>query len=124
MKKDSTLRGTAPGAIRPDPHRNFVHALPARRSQPLLMTQWKYLWREEFVELRRGGRVTATGWVDDLTADGAIIWIRLKDGRGRAMIHRDDGLDIWRIDSRIFQNRSPSDRQEPTRRRRSETPAA
>ncbi|MBT2548838.1 hypothetical protein [Arthrobacter sp. ISL-65] len=69
------------------------------------MTNWTYLWREEFVELRRAGRVTATGWVDDLTADGTIIWICQKDGRGRVMIHRNDKFDIWRIDSRILQDR-------------------
>ena len=75
------------------------------------MTHWKYLWLEEFVELRRAGRVTATGWVDDLTADGTIIWIYLKEGRGRVMIHRNDGFDIWRIDSRILQDRAaPSTR--------------
>jgi hypothetical protein len=85
------------------------------------MTQWKYLWREEFVELRRGARVTAAGWVDDLTPDGTIIWICLTDGMGRVMIHRSEGLDIWRVDSRILQDRSPSDQQELTERRRGKT---
>jgi hypothetical protein len=71
------------------------------------MKHWKYLWREEFIELRRGNRVTATGWVDDLTPDGTIIWICLAGGMGRTMIHRNDGLDIWRVDSRILQDRPP-----------------
>jgi hypothetical protein len=128
MKKDHTLRGTAPEAIRPrrpDSNRHHVHTQPVRRSQPLLMRQWKYLWREEFVELRRGGRITATGWVDELTEDGAIIWICLKDGMGRVMIHRDDGLDIWRVDSRILQDRAapPTGRSSPDAGR-AETPAA
>lgn len=79
---------------------------PERRSQPLLVAQWKCLWCDEFVELRRGGRVTDAGWIDDITADGTIIWIYLKDGLGRVMIHCDDGIDIWRVDSRVLQNRS------------------
>lgn len=85
------------------------------------MTQWKYLWREEFVELRRGARVTAAGWVDDLTPDGTIIWICLTGGMGRVMIHRSDGLDIWRVDSRILQDRS-FHQPEPTERRHGEAP--
>lgn len=110
MNKYSALHGTAPEATRsrrPDSNRNYVRTQPARRIQPLLMTQWKYLWREEFVELRRGGTVTAAGWVDDLTPDGTIIWICLTGGMGRVMIHCNDGLDIWRVDSRILQDRSP-----------------
>jgi hypothetical protein len=85
------------------------------------MTQWKYLWRQEFVELRRGARVTATGWVDDLTPDGTIIWICLSGGMGRVMIHRSDGVDIWRVDSRILQDRS-FHQPELTERRRGEAP--
>lgn len=79
------------------------------------------LGREEFVELRRGGQITAAGWVDDLTPNGTIIWICLTDGMGRVMIHRNDGLDIWRVDSRILQNRSILQPQ-PTEHRRGETP--
>jgi hypothetical protein len=84
------------------------------------MTEWKYLWREEFVELRRGGQVTAAGWVDDLNPDGTIIWICLTGGRGRVMIHRNDGLDIWRVDSRILQDRNVH-QPEPTERRHGKT---
>lgn len=69
------------------------------------MTQWTYLWRQEFVELRRGGRMKGAGWVDELTPDGTVIWIWLTGGKGRMMIHRDDGLDIWRVDSRILRHR-------------------
>jgi hypothetical protein len=82
------------------------HNLPDRRSQPLLVEQWKYLWREEFVELRNGQNVSATGWIDDITADGMTIWIHLSSGMGRVMIHHHDGIDIWRVDSRICHNRS------------------
>ncbi|MET3174844.1 UNVERIFIED_ORG: hypothetical protein ABIB52_002695 [Arthrobacter sp. UYCu721] len=80
-------------------------SLPERRSHPLLIRQWKKLWREEFVELRRGPKTAGTGWIDDITADGTTIWIHLCSGNGRVMIHQDDGIDIWRVDSRISQDR-------------------
>lgn len=124
MIQDSTLRGSARAVIhakQPHANRKYVRPHPARRIQPLRMTQWKYLWREEFVELRRGDRVTATGWVDDLTPDGIIIWIFLTGGMGRVMIHRNDGLDIWRVDYRILQNRS-FHQPVPTERKPGETP--
>ncbi|WP_159706571.1 hypothetical protein [Arthrobacter sp. 18067] len=70
------------------------------------MTHWKYLWRREFVELRRGGVVTGAGWVDELAMDGTILWIHRNDGMGRTMIDRlHDGIDIWRVDPRVLQNR-------------------
>ncbi|WAH97371.1 hypothetical protein [Arthrobacter sp. MMS18-M83] len=70
------------------------------------MTRWKYLWREEFVELRREGREIDSGWVDDVSPDGTIMWIHLTTGRGRVMIHVNDGLDVWRVDTRILLNRN------------------
>lgn len=106
--QDSTLRRTAPEASRakrPLANREYASTQPVRRIQPLRMTQWKYLWRGEFVELRRGTQVTAAGWVDALHPDGTITWICLAAGMGRVMIHRGDGLDIWRVDSRILQDR-------------------
>lgn len=73
--------------------------------QPLLMKQWKYLWRRELVELRRGSSVLGNGYVDEATADGSTIWIHLTRGQGRMLIHLGDGIDIWRIDPRICQDR-------------------
>lgn len=63
------------------------------------MTQWKQLRREEFVQLRHGGKKSADGWVDGFSPDGAVVWIQLAGGLGRVMIHRDDGFDIWRTGS-------------------------
>jgi hypothetical protein len=80
--------------------------LTDRRRQPVLMNDWNYLWRTEFVELRRGFTVLGSGRVDEATADGATIWIHLSSGLGRVMIHYGDGTDIWRVDSRILQDRS------------------
>jgi hypothetical protein len=108
MNKENTPGRTVSKKNRanlPHANRQYPRAQPPRRIQPFLMKHWKYLWREEFIEVRRGNAVTAMGWVDDFTPDGTIIWICLADGMGRTMIHRNDGLEIWRVDSRILQDR-------------------
>lgn len=89
------------------PNEPGVHMPPPRRGAPLLIRQWKYLWRAEFVELKRGPKVLDTGWVDDLTHDGKILWIQLSQGKGRKMIHNNEGIDVWRVDSRVYQDRDP-----------------
>lgn len=71
-----------------------------RPTSPLLIRQWKYLWYLEFVELRRGSKLVDTGRIDQITEDGNILWIYLSQGKGRIMIHRNDGVDVWRVDSR------------------------
>lgn len=70
------------------------------------MKHWKYLWRQEFVELRRGTAVVGRGYIDEATNDASIIWIYLANGLGRIMLHQHDGIDIWRVDPRI--NAQPS----------------
>ncbi|MCO4252151.1 hypothetical protein [Pseudarthrobacter raffinosi] len=77
-------------------------------SQRLLTKQWKYLWPQDFVELRRGLEVIGTGLVDEVARDGSIVWIHRSGGWGRVMIHADDGIDICRADPRIRQNRGAS----------------
>lgn len=88
------------------PHEETRFRQPLRRSKPFLMKRWDYLWRDEFVEMRLAGQEKDTGWVDDISPDGTIIWIHLTGGRGRVMFHLDDGLYIWRVDTRILQHRS------------------
>ncbi|PTT64166.1 hypothetical protein [Arthrobacter sp. HMWF013] len=78
---------------------------PDRRDRPLLIRQWKHLWREEFVELGQGSQIRDAGWIDDITGDGNIVWVNLIGGKGRMLIHKHDGINIWRVESRICQNR-------------------
>lgn len=109
MKKENLLRESEPQGHHTRHLSSKWSPAPttvARRGQPLLMKHWKYLWRGEFIEFRRDGQLKGTGWVDDLTPDGTTAWICLTGGLGRMMIHRDDGFDIWRVDSRILQDRS------------------
>jgi len=85
MKEQSSITSTAlerTCSSRSTSGVNYSLRLPDRRSQPLLIKQWQYLWREEFVELRRGLEVTDAGRVDGVTADGTTIWVHL------ASIHR------------------------------------
>lgn len=113
-RSPQTPTKTEPDRRRPVPSQP-AWAGHCRRSEPLLIRQWTYLWRRELVELRRGNTVMDTGAVDESTADGSTIWIHLTGGRGRVLIHRDDGIDIWRIDSRILQDRGPLEAASPSR---------
>nr|BFE43477.1 hypothetical protein GCM10017547_13700 [Pseudarthrobacter oxydans] len=80
-------------------------AIPAQDGRPYQINEWQHLWRHELVELRRGARLAGTGRVDEITADGTTMWIHLTEGAGRIMLHRTDGIDVWRVDARICQNR-------------------
>jgi hypothetical protein len=76
-----------------------------QRREPLLAQYWPHLWPREMVELRSGDRVLGIGHVDESTSDGTIIWIHLTNGLGRVLIHHDDGIDIWRVDARVTEDR-------------------
>ena len=91
----------------PSVEKHSPSLLPVRRWQPRPILEWSRLWREEFVELREGHEVMATGLVDEVTEDGTTIWIYLSSGLGRKMIHQDDGIDVWRVEARICHDRPP-----------------
>ncbi|WP_252609332.1 hypothetical protein [Pseudarthrobacter raffinosi] len=92
QKNSSSLPGAMEIGIR-------MHNLSDNRGKPRLIQQWQYLWRQDFVELRHGAKVTEAGWIDDVNAAGSIVWIQLVSGKGRILIHRNDGIDLWRIES-------------------------
>jgi hypothetical protein len=73
-------------------------AIPLIPFEPQLVAQWEHLWGHELVELRSNGLVLGRGQVDMATADATTIWVHLASGRGRIMIHEQDGVDIWRVD--------------------------
>ncbi|MEV7574389.1 hypothetical protein AB0P28_14950 [Pseudarthrobacter sp. NPDC089323] len=76
-----------------------AHTSARTPGKPLLMRRWKYLWPNEYVEMRLGPKTIGTGWIDEATADGSTLWIHLSRGQGRRMIHHSDGIDVWRMDS-------------------------
>lgn len=72
---------------------------PTGTRQALLVRRWRYLGPGDRVEVRSGDIFIGSGRVDEITADGANIWIYLDSGFGRVLIHKDDGVDLWRIAS-------------------------
>lgn len=46
------------------------------------------------VRLRHQRREPVSGVLDMRTDDGSVIWVRLDDGGGRLLIHRDDGYEL------------------------------
>jgi hypothetical protein len=88
-------------------------AIPIIPFEPRLITQWQHLWRQELVELRSNGTVLGRGHVDTATADATTVWIHWESGRGRKMVHEQDGVDIWRVDPRICQDRTPAAAEKP-----------
>ena len=79
------------------PPEGAVTATGAREA--LLMRTWRYLSPGDRVEVLNGDIFIGSGRVDEVTTDGANIWIHLDSGFGRVLIHKDDGVDIWRINS-------------------------
>lgn len=80
--------------------------LPLTRQRPMLIKQWKYLWPDEPVLLRREGRTVNAGWIDEINDDATFLWVYLHNGMGRVLIHVEDGLEIWRIDPRVHQDQA------------------
>lgn len=52
---------------------------------------WTALLPGDFVTVLESYTVPYTGWIDDVTEDGTIIWLVLAAGRGRRMFFRHDG---------------------------------
>jgi hypothetical protein len=48
------------------------------------------------VEIRRNGRVVASGRVDMRAPDGSVIWLIQDGGRGRALFLQSDGVMAFR----------------------------
>ena len=68
------------------------------------MPDWKALWPNEVVQLRRGYDILASGPIDEITSDGTAMWIYFP-GVGRKLIHHEDGVAVYRIDPRILRDR-------------------
>ena len=69
---------------------------PARLNPLEPVANWCKLSRRDEVTVCRDRRRVATGRVDMVALDGSVFWIIQADGKGRAMIHRKDGLTVFR----------------------------
>ena len=58
---------------------------------PKVVEDWSVLIPGDFVTVLESFTVPHSGWIDDVTEDGTIIWLVLAAGRGRRMFFRHDG---------------------------------
>lgn len=56
-----------------------------------VVEDWSALIPGDFVTVLESFTVPHSGWIDDVTEDGTIIWLVLAAGRGRRMFFRHDG---------------------------------
>jgi hypothetical protein len=64
------------------------------RTPTNVVPDWTTLFPGDFVTVIDGHFVPDTGWVDDMTGDGKVIWIILVRGRGRRMFLREENCRI------------------------------
>ncbi|MBJ2121647.1 hypothetical protein I6N91_11730 [Arthrobacter sp. MSA 4-2] len=55
---------------------------------------WKDLRRGQAVTVEPVDGHSLPGWVDDLAEDRSMLWIQLGEGRGRRLIHAQDGVAV------------------------------
>ncbi len=66
------------------------HSVSTKTSTKVV-SDWTALVPGDFVTVRENYSVPHSGWIDDVTEDGRIIWLVLALGRGRRMFFREDG---------------------------------
>jgi hypothetical protein len=59
-----------------------------------VVSDWTALMPGDLVTVLEEYSVPHSGWIDDVTEDGMIIWLLLAFGRGRRMFFREDGVLI------------------------------
>lgn len=70
--------------------RAATHSTTAKTSTKVV-TDWTALIPGDFVTVLEEYAVPHSGWIDDVTEDGMIIWLVLALGGGRRMFFRNDG---------------------------------
>jgi hypothetical protein len=70
----------------------------SRTSGPSLemVGNWTVLQPGDDVVLYREGTQTVAGCVDVRSPNGSVFWILRAGGQGRAMIHKADGVAVYR----------------------------
>jgi hypothetical protein len=59
-----------------------------------VVADWTALMPGDFVTVLESYTVPHSGWIDDLTEDGNIIWLLRASGGGRRMFFRENGDTI------------------------------
>ncbi len=65
-----------------------------RIGSPETGMNWKDLRRGQAVTVEPIDGHSLPGWVDDLAEDRSMLWVQLGEGRGRRLIHCQDGVAI------------------------------
>ena len=63
-----------------------------------VVADWTALMPGDFVTVLESYTVPYSGWIDDLTEDGSIIWLVRAFGGGRRMFFRENG-DIITVEA-------------------------
>ena len=56
-----------------------------------VVADWTALMPGDFITVVEQHALRHSGWIDDLTADGSVLWLVRTFGGGRRMFCRDDG---------------------------------
>ena len=59
-----------------------------------IVTDWTKLIPGDFVTVLDFNAAPQMGWIDDLTEDGATMWLVQSHGLGRRMFFREDGCRV------------------------------
>lgn len=63
-------------------------------SSPAPQTDFSSLKRGQQVVLRHYSGDQFSGVLDDRAEDSSVVWVRLDDGAGRRLFHREDGYSL------------------------------
>lgn len=73
-----------------------------------LVGNWTVLMPGDRVVIYRGSTVTASGSVDVGSPNGSVFWILQAGGQARAMIHKADGVAVYRRTGQSAPRRDPA----------------
>ena len=83
-----TMASSPPAGHNTKASANAAHA----PFQTCSVSNWSELAPGETVLLVGAATDRYTGVVDDVAADGSVMWLVLEDGDGRKLFHQDDGF--------------------------------
>ena len=69
----------------------MAHSTAPQPTSTKVVADWTALMPGDFVTVVESYTVPHSGWIDDLTEDGRIIWLVRAFGGGRRMFFREDG---------------------------------
>lgn len=63
-------------------------------TQPVSLTDFSTLKRGQRITLRSTSGHQISGVLEDRADDASVVWVRMDDGAGRRLFHREDGYSI------------------------------